>query len=321
VEEAVVKNMPLLNKNALEIVEELIDYSEEYRIEVKELSNGAVVVDCGVNAPGGYAAGVMYTQVCMGGLANIGISSQKLREHMLPFIEVSTDFPAISCLGSQKAGWQVKAGKYFAMGSGPARALARKPKKTYEQIGYGEEYDFAVIALESDKLPGAEAAEQVASECGVEPGNVIALVAPTASIVGSVQISGRIVETAVYKLAELGYDTTDILSATGCAPIAPVKKDSTVAMGTTNDSIIYHGSVYMTVKAMDDVFAQVPSENSKDYGKPFYVTFKDAGFDFYKIDPLIFAPARIVVNFLAEGETRAYGHLNSDVLLESYGIK
>jgi methenyltetrahydromethanopterin cyclohydrolase len=207
------------------------------------------------------------------------------------------------------------------MGSGPARALARKPEKTYEQIGYSEDFDFAVIALEADSLPGEEVMEHIAVECGVETRNVVALVAPTASLVGSVQISGRVVETAVYKLAELGYDTTKIHSATGYAPIAPVKGDSMTAMGTTNDSIIYNGSVYMTVESFDDVFAKVPSENSGDYGKPFYVTFKDADFDFYKIDPMIFAPARIVVNFLKEGETQTYGHLNPSVLLESYGIK
>jgi len=309
-----------LNKSALEIAEELIDYSDDYRVGVDELSNGSMVVDCGLNAPGGYAAGLFYTEICMGGFANVGLSNQKVGEHFLPFIDVSTDFPAITCLGSQKAGWQIKVGKYFAMGSGPARALARKPGKTYEQIGYEENFDFAIIALEAEKLPGEEVMEHIAAECGVEPGNVVALVAPTASLVGSVQISGRVVETAVYKLAELGYDTRKIRSATGCAPIAPIKKDSTAAMGTTNDSIIYHGSVYLTVESSDDVFSGLPSGNSKDYGKPFYETFKNADFDFYKIDPLIFAPAQIIVNYAREGKTDVFGELNPAVLRESYGI-
>ena len=45
------------------------------------------------------------------------------RASRCPFIDVNTDFPSISCLGAQKAGWTVKVGNYFAMGSGPARAL------------------------------------------------------------------------------------------------------------------------------------------------------------------------------------------------------
>jgi len=67
-------------------------------------------------------------------------------------------------------------------------------------------------------------------------------------MVGSVQVSGRVVETAIFKLNELGYDTTKIMSGTGCAPIAPVVKDDLKAMGSTNDSVIYYGSVFLTIR-------------------------------------------------------------------------
>ena len=36
---------------------------------------------------------------------------------------------------------------------------------------------------------------------------------------------------------------------------------------------------------------KAPSINSKDYGKPFLDIFLNAGKDFYKIDPGLFAPA------------------------------
>ena len=150
---------------------------------------------------------------------------------------------------------------------------------------------------------------------------MIALVAPTASIVGSVQVSGRVVETAVFKLNELGYDTTKIVCGTGCAPIAPVVKDDLKAMGCTNDSVIYYGSVFLTVRGFEeDKFKMVPSSTSKDYGKPFFKTFKDAGYDFFKIDANVFAPAEITVNDLETGKTYHAGHLNGEVILESYGI-
>jgi len=33
-----------------------------------------------------------------------------------------------------------------------------------------------------------------------------------------------------------------------------------------------------------------PQPGSRDYGKPFGAIFKEYGFDFYKIDPMLFAP-------------------------------
>lgn len=303
------------------IAEEMIDWSDELKVKAFELKNGARVIDCGINAEGGYEAGLMFTDICMGGFGASSITVQKINEIPLAFIDVTTDHPAISCLGSQKAGWRINVDKYFAMGSGPARALALKPKKTYERIKYEDDYDYAIIALESNLLPDEKVIEFIAEACHVEPANVIALVAPTASIVGSVQVSGRVVETAVFKLNELGYDTTKIVSGTGRAPIASVVKDDLKAMGSTNDSVIYYGSVFMTIRGFDEEkFKQVPSLTSKDYGKPFYKTFKDAGYDFFKIDANVFAPAEIVVNDLETGKTYHTGHLNGEVILESYGI-
>ncbi len=310
-----------VNEKAMEIAEEMMDWSEELRVKVLELKNGSKVIDCGINAEGGYEAGLMFTDICMGGFGANSITVHKVNEIPLAFIDVTTDHPAISCLGSQKAGWRISVNKYFAMGSGPARALALKPKKTYERIKYEDDYNYAVIALESNQLPDEKVIETIAEACHVEAANVIALVAPTASIVGSVQVSGRVVETAIFKLNELGYDTTKIVSGTGCAPIAPVVKDDLKAMGSTNDSVIYYGSVFLTVRGFDEaLFKQVPSSTSRDYGKPFYRTFKDAGYDFFKIDANVFAPAEITVNDLETGKTYHSGHLNGEVILESYEI-
>ena len=305
----------------MEIAEEMMDWSEELKVKTIELSNGSKVIDCGINVEGGYEAGLMFTDICMGGFGASSITVHKVNEIPFAFVDIFTDHPAISCLGAQKAGWRISVDKYFAMGSGPARALALKPKKTYERIKYEDDYDYAVIALESNQLPDEKVMENIAEACHVEPANVIALIAPTASIVGSVQVSGRVVETAIFKLNELGYDTTQIVSGSGCAPIAPVVKDDLKAMGSTNDSVIYFGSVFLTVRGFDEaLFKQVPSTTSRDYGKPFYRTFKDAGYDFFKIDANVFAPAEITVNDLETGKSYHTGHLNGEVILESYGI-
>ncbi|MCL7476237.1 MAG: methenyltetrahydromethanopterin cyclohydrolase [ANME-2 cluster archaeon] len=310
-----------VNEKGLEIAEEMMDWAEELKVKAIELKNDARVIDCGVNVSGSYDAGLMFTDICMGGFCTTNISVHKVGDIPLAFIDVTTDHPAISCLGAQKAGWQISVDKYFAMGSGPARALALKPKHTYERIQYEDDYDHAVIALESNKIPDEKVMQFIADACNVPVENTIALVAPTASIVGSVQVSGRVVETGIFKLNELGFDTTRIVSGTGTAPIAPVVKDDLKAMGCTNDSVIYYGSIVLTTRGFDEeLFKQVPSSTSSDYGKPFFKTFKDAGYDFYKIDPNIFAPAEMTVNDLDTGMTYHAGHLNAEVILESYGI-
>ena len=311
-----------VNELALDIFEELAEYPEDYNVEFHQFDNGARLVDCGVKTKGGYLAGKRFTEICMGGLAEVTFRNGNINGVPMPFIDIHTDFPAISCLGSQKAGWTVKVGKYSAMGSGPARALSLMPKHTFEVIEYEDDFDYAVICLESDKLPTEDVMEEIAKKCDVDVENVCAVVAPTASLVGSIQVAGRCVETAIYKLNELGFDTKKIQAAMGTAPIPPVKKDSTRAMGCTNDATIYHGQIYLTMRAPEivDYLDKIPSCKSSSYGEPFYDTFKAAGFDFYKIDTSLFSPAEVIINELTEGKVYRTGSVNPEVTLKSFGL-
>lgn len=311
-----------VNELALEIFEDLAEYPEEFNVAFHQLDNGARIVDCGVSAAGGYLAGKRFTEICMGGLGEVNFRMGSIRDIPVPFIDINTDFPSISCLGAQKAGWTVKVGNFFAMGSGPARALSLMPKHTYEVIEYEDDSDFAVICLESDTLPNGEVMEYVADKCNVDVANVCAVVAPTASIVGSIQVAGRCVETAIYKLNELGFDTKKIIAAIGCAPVPPVKNDSTKAMGCTNDATIYHGRISLTMNAPEivDYLEKIPSNTSTSYGKPFYDTFKEANFDFYQIDTSLFSPAEVVINELSAGAVYHVGMVNEEVTLKSFGF-
>lgn len=109
-----------VNELALDIFEELFEYAEEFNAAPPhELDNGARIVDCGVSTSGGYLTGRRFTEICMGGLGEVDITMGRIKEFPMPFIEVSTDFPSIACLGAQKAGWTISVNKYFAMGSGP----------------------------------------------------------------------------------------------------------------------------------------------------------------------------------------------------------
>lgn len=130
--------MVSVNIEAKKTVDVMIEKADALNIAVETLENGATVLDCGVNVDGSFKAGELYTKVCLGGLADVGISipGDLSEKFALPSVKIKTDSPSISTLGSQKAGWSVSVGDFFALGSGPARAIALKPAETYEEIGY-----------------------------------------------------------------------------------------------------------------------------------------------------------------------------------------
>lgn len=320
--------MVSVNLEAKKTVDLMIKNADELNIAVDVLSNGSTVIDAGVNVSGSFKAGELYTKVCLGGLADVGISipGDLSEKFALPSVKIKTDFPSISTLGSQKAGWSVSVGDFFALGSGPARALALKPAETYEEIGYKDDADIAILTLEADQLPGEDVTEAIAKESSVSPENVYVLVAPTSSLVGSIQISGRVVENGTYKMLEfLHFDVTKVKHAAGIAPIAPVDPDGLKAMGKTNDAVLFGGRTYYYVESEegDDIKSvadQLPSSASAGYGKPFFDVFKEAEFDFYKIDKGMFAPAEVVINDLRTGEIFKTGYVNSELLQKSFGL-
>jgi methenyltetrahydromethanopterin cyclohydrolase len=320
--------MVSVNLEAKKTVDLMIRKADELNLDVNVLDNGSTVIDAGVNVAGSFKAGELYTKVCLGGLADVGISIPgDLSENFaLPSVKIKTDFPSISTLGSQKAGWSVSVGDFFALGSGPARALALKPAETYKEIGYKDEADLAILTLEADRLPGADVTEVIASDSKVSPENVYVLVAPTSSLVGSIQISGRVVENGTYKMLEfLHFDVNKVKHAAGIAPIAPVDPDGLKAMGKTNDAVLFGGRTYYYVESEegDDVKSvaeKLPSSASAGYGKPFFDVFKEAEFDFYKIDKGMFAPAEVVINDLRTGEIFRTGYINNKLLMKSFGL-
>jgi len=315
------RNSLSVNKLGLKVAQKLIENHKEYNVKVVSGPLGSTIIDAGIEAKGGIDAGILVAEATMGGLGRVKLGFRDYDGLTLPTVEVCTDHPVIACMASQYAGWRVSTKDYFAMGSGPARALALKPKKLFREIGYKDEYEEALIVLEAGKYPTEEAIKLIAEKCGVKPQNVTVIITPTQSIAGSVQISARIVETGIHKLHTIGFHLDRFIAGQGEAPIAPPHPDPTVAMGRTNDMILYGGVATYFVNAEDSEIAELlkkaPSCTSRDYGKPFYEAFKEAGFDFYKIDPNLFAPAMYVVFNTKTGSTFKAGYINADVLKRS----
>jgi len=313
-----------VNQRAAALVQRMIEDSEALGLSVTRLANGATVIDAGVKAPGSLAAGQLFAEACLGGLGTVSFTRLAFEDargsFWLPAVSVSVDHPHIACMASQYAGWAIKREKFFAMGSGPARALYAG-EELFAKLDYKDRADVAVLLLEGRKLPDEGVAEYVAGKCGVAPSQVIMAIAPTASIVGSVQVAARVVETGLHKLVELGWDIKQIVAGYGTCPLAPVASDDLRAIGRTNDGVLYGGQTYYPVRADDGELAalveKVPSSSSRDYGTPFYDVFQRYGGDFYKIDPLLFSPAQVTFNNLTSGRTFSAGQVNAAVLRTS----
>ncbi len=257
------------------------------------------------------------------GLGEITLASGEVAGCTWPHLNVATDNPTEACLLSQYAGWKISSGKFFGMGSGPMRA-AYANEAIFQQLEYREEATAVIGVLESGRLPDLKVVKLIAEKCQVEPERVGLLVAPTSSIAGNMQVVARSVETALHKLHELGFDATQVISAFGTAPISPVAADDLAGIGRTNDAILYGGRVTLWVEAEDEeirlIGPKVPSSASPAYGKPFVEIFKEAGHDFYKIDPMLFSPAEIVFQSVLSGNVFRYGSANDEVLKQSFGL-
>lgn len=312
-----------LNTRAAQLVETLPTAADALRIAVHDIAGGGRVLDFGIAAEGGLGAGLALAQVCTAGLAEISLVPGEIAGAGWPHVLVATDHAVAACLFSQYAGWQIGVEKFFAMGSGPMRAAAGR-EELFKKLDYREPSKVAVGVLEGRKLPTPAVFQFIAEKTRVPADATTLLIAPTASVAGNFQVVARVVETALHKLFEVGFDVNRIRSASGTAPLSPVAHDDLTGIGRTNDAILYGGRVTLWVRGDDESIAEigprVPAMASASYGEPFLRIFAQAGHDFYKIDPHLFSPAEIVFQNLDTGRVQRFGQVNPQVLRQSFGL-
>ncbi len=311
-----------LNARGLARAKQLADRKDMFRAEVHDLPRMGRFIDLGINTPGGLEAGRVMAEICMADLGRVSIvPTWPELGHGLA-VTVHTDHPVAACMASQYAGWKIASGDFFAMASGPMRAAAGV-EELFEKIGHTETVTAAVGTLETRQIPDESVWSEIAQKCGVQPGQLNLLAAPTASQAGNVQVVARSVETALHKLFELGFDLGRIESGWGVAPLPPVAADDLAAIGRTNDAILYGGHVTLWIHGDDDslqaVGPDIPSSASPDYGQPFVEIFAHYDHDFYKIDPRLFSPAEVVLFNLDTGNTFRFGALAPEVIQRSFG--
>jgi methenyltetrahydromethanopterin cyclohydrolase len=313
-----------VNQGSIEIVKETLDRKDELSCIVKETKSGTTLIDAGIQCKGSGELGRLIGETSLGGLGVVRITRMVIGDLELPAVIVSVDRPKIGTLGSQYAGWKIKINKHYALGSGPARALARVEKKLYEEIAYQDASKRSVIILETREMPNDEVMEYIAEKSQIAPSNLYCILVPTASIAGSVQIASRIVGVGLHKLHEIGFDLTRVRRGHGVAPIAPLENDDYSAMGVTNDCIRYGGRIFYHVKTDDndlqEIVERVPANTSINYTQSFYDLFKSVDFDFYKLDPLLFSPAEITFNHIESGKVYHAGALNHEIIRRTLGM-
>jgi methenyltetrahydromethanopterin cyclohydrolase len=317
--------LPSINAQVAPLVRKIIDNAEALRVAVTKGSLGETLIDCGVDVVGGLETGRLLSEVCLGGLGQVTFQTIDTDKPWPFMVTIHTSQPVFACLGSQYAGWSLSAdvdGKKFnVLGSGPARAIGSS-EKLFDELGYRDKADSATIVIEADKAPPAALVEEIAKACKIKPAQLTILFAPTSSLAGTVQIAARCLEVALHKAHELHYPLADIVDGIATVPVPPPTPGFIEAMGRTNDAIIYAGCVQLFVTGDADAAKklanELPSANSKDYGKPFAETFAAVKGDFYQIDPMLFSPAKVIVSSLDTGESFHSGKIDDAVLQRSF---
>lgn len=313
---------PSVNARAGKLVDDLVANAQALRCSVTTGGAGERCIDLGSGVPGGLEAGRRLGEICMGGLGTVSITSSSGLERWPLGVVVHSSNPVVACLGSQYAGWTITDDSgFFALGSGPARALSRV-EELYKELGYVDHHHAGALVIEGDKAPPPAVATKVAGACGIKPSDLTVLYAPTGSLAGTVQIAARVLEVALHKAHSLHFDLNNIVDGYGVAPIAPPIPDFIKAMGRTNDAIIYGGRIQLFVRGSDaeaeKLATNLPSNTCAIYGKPFAEIFASVGGDFYKIDASLFSPAVVTVSNLDTGASFHSGKLAPDIVDASF---
>lgn len=321
------EKLPSLNRETRQLVEAMLANAASLRVQPQLMDNGVTVIDAGINSLGGLEAGRRIAEICMGGQGHVSLQASGTVPGWSSNITVHSNQPVVACLGSQYAGWSLSHGEgksaFHALGSGPGRILARK-EKLYDHLAIEDSADCATLVLEVDQLPPLELTDRIAADCGVAPERLCLILTPTRSLAGTTQVVARVLEVALHKAHELGFELDHIVDGMATAPLPPPAPDFLQAMGRTNDAILFAGQIQLFVTGEDSaaeaLAAKLPSSTSDDYGRPFAEIFKAVNYDFFKIDPLLFSPARVMVSNLDTGRSFTQGAIDRELLLLSFGV-
>ena len=120
---------------AKKLVDKLIGNSKELNVLIKKGPLNCTIIDAGIETDGSEQAGKLIAEICMGGLGIINLKKTDTFPNWPLETIVKSKHPVISCLASQYAGWNLTHEKFYALASGPGRAIARR-EELFKDLKY-----------------------------------------------------------------------------------------------------------------------------------------------------------------------------------------
>lgn len=314
-----------VNKRAMEIVRRIIDQADVLGVQVHQTKSGATVVDMGVNARGGWRAASLFCEATLGGLGQVSYSTFDLDGIELPQVEMYVDEPAIALLGSQISGWPLNEFKnpdgVVPLISGPVRAVVEKDMFGKPVPYRDEEADEVVVGLQDNRLPDEMMIQSIVDKTKRPAKKIFILVAATSSLVGSINVVSRTLETAIWRVHDLGLDVNEIVAAWGKAPVPPISADEFTAMVRTNTYTYYGGTASFILRADDnkvkEMIKQFPlAPHTCDYyGIPFRKLLEQAGGDIFALEGFVHNVTKAMINNISSGSIFSVGAVDKKMLL------
>lgn len=314
-----------VNERGLEIISPILDQPQRYGARVEKTPGGATIVDMGNDVDGSWQGAKLFVEASFGGLADVTYARMAIKDLEVATVDVMVDRPMLAVVACQVGAMRLGNGEFAGLGSGPARAKARTDAWA-QRVAYEDPSPYVLVQFQMPDMPAEELLQSVADACNEPLANVTAMVAPTASLVGSVQVAARAFEQCMVALGRnTSFDLESIVFAHARAPIAPVVKDELIAMGRTNDCLVYGGSSFLWVRHPDDEEVRMATETlpfaaraGEFYGKGFKEILAAFGRNLYNIPAHMDGPAKMAMTNMLTGRVFVAGEIGIDLLHQSF---
>jgi methenyltetrahydromethanopterin cyclohydrolase len=314
-----------LNEAAMDIISPILDDPQRYGALISKSSGGATIVDMGIEADGSWLGAKMYVEAAHGGMAELTYGRTRIKDLDLPTANLMVDNPMLSVIGCEAGAWAVGEGEFVPVASGPVRAKARADRWS-QRVEYEDPSPYVLLQMQTVSIPNDETLAYVADACGIPVANLTVMVAPSASLVGSIQVCSRAFEQCIISLARnTSFDISTILHGYGSAPVAPVIKDEVLAMGRINDALVYGGSGGMWLRHSDDDEVRRMTEGlpfsaqaGDDYGKGYAEIYATYGHSLFNIPAPLDSPAKVMMTNMLTGNVFTAGKIDEDIVYRSF---
>jgi methenyltetrahydromethanopterin cyclohydrolase len=259
-------------------------------IELTRGRRGETIVDCGLNVQGSWEAGRLITEISQGGMAAARIGYTQIGTVLFPELCVESWQPELSAYGFQVSVPLSEIDAAIRV-SGPILARFEDTRLSAGAASRDQDSSWGTAVVETPQW-NHEIVEALAHRSGLPVGALTLFVAPTASIVGSTQLAGRINECVMFTLVDsLGIPATAVRHVLGAAPVAPAGSGGQAAVGA-DDLLHYAGRAVVTIDpdGIDSLAAlahQLTFASTPLYGRRFAELLEQAGGVFEAIPGLV----------------------------------